>query len=272
MEGYRSSPAQPLLDVSDNDRERPLSYSSDEESSNPATPYKKADDKKKTNENGTHESTGSDENKIENVPRQRKHAKFVSSLSPKITRSDSVKFNKPANGNAVRKNSQPIGNSTPPKPSRRVPSLKLKRMSVERHTDKSDSNMPCLPNCNKTKHQGNPSITITIDSDDDSVYSDYLNPDVNFKNDVSKVKYIGDQTSLYGTPKEELLPHSQENLNHEQKSSPTSFLKEQIVSFFQPSDNKLAMKLFGNKNALMKEKLRHSRVGNWVIHPCSNFR
>ncbi|CAC5378246.1 HCN2 [Mytilus coruscus] len=166
MEGYRNSPAQPLLDVSDHDRERPLSYSSDEESSNPATPYK--------------------------------------NLSPKITRSDSVKFGKSANGNAGRKNSQPIGNSTPPKPSRRVPSLKLKRMSIERHTDKSDSNMPCLPNCNKNK-QGNPSITITIDSDDDSVYSDYLNTDMNYKNDTNKVKYIGDQTSLYGTPKEELL-------------------------------------------------------------------
>ncbi|XP_071168792.1 potassium/sodium hyperpolarization-activated cyclic nucleotide-gated channel 2-like isoform X4 [Mytilus edulis] len=273
MEGYRNSPAQPLLDVSDHDRERPLSYSSDEESSNPATPYKKVEDKNKSNGNSCAESDDVEGNKVEKESRQKKHAKFVSSLSPKITRSDSVKFGKSANGNVSRKNSQPIGNSTPPKPSRRVPSLKLKRMSIERHTvtDKSDSNMPCLPNCNKNK-QGNPSITITIDSDDDSVYSDYLNTDMNYKNDTNKVKYIGDQTSLYGTPKEELFINSQENMNYEQKSSPTSFLKEQIVSFFQPSDNKLAMKLFGNKNALMKEKMRHKRVGNWVIHPCSNFR
>ena len=54
--------------------------------------------------------------------------------------------------------------------------------------------------------------------------------------------------------------------------SASNYLKDQIVSFFQVSDNKLAMKLFGNKNALMREKLRQRAVGNWVIHPCSNFR
>jgi len=49
-------------------------------------------------------------------------------------------------------------------------------------------------------------------------------------------------------------------------------LRDQLIALFQPSDNKLAMKLFGNKNALMKEKLRQKAVGKWVIHPCSNFR
>jgi len=52
----------------------------------------------------------------------------------------------------------------------------------------------------------------------------------------------------------------------------TASLREQFVSFFQVSDNKLALKLFGNKNALEKEKLRHKAVGHWVIHPCSDFR
>ena len=47
----------------------------------------------------------------------------------------------------------------------------------------------------------------------------------------------------------------------------TGSLREQITSFFQVSDNKLAMKLFGNKSALEKEKLRHKAVGHWVIHP-----
>ncbi|ESO05570.1 hypothetical protein HELRODRAFT_77257 [Helobdella robusta] len=55
-------------------------------------------------------------------------------------------------------------------------------------------------------------------------------------------------------------------------STSTSYLKEQITSVFQPSDNKLAMKLFGNKMALKKEKERQEAVGKWVIHPCSNFR
>lgn len=54
--------------------------------------------------------------------------------------------------------------------------------------------------------------------------------------------------------------------------SASNYLKDQIISFFQVSDNKLAMKLFGNKNALMREKMRQRAVGNWVIHPCSNFR
>jgi hypothetical protein len=54
--------------------------------------------------------------------------------------------------------------------------------------------------------------------------------------------------------------------------SGTNYLKDQLVAFFQPSDNKLAMKLFGNKNALNKEKIRQRESGNWVIHPCSNFR
>ena len=56
------------------------------------------------------------------------------------------------------------------------------------------------------------------------------------------------------------------------KTSRSSKLKEQFFAFFQPSDNRLAMKLFGNKNALMKEKERQQQHGRFVIHPCSNFR
>lgn len=77
----------------------------------------------------------------------------------------------------------------------------------------------------------------------------------------------GDDISLYGTPKEELsptLPTKSVNFAND--------LRDQLIAMFQVSDNKLAMKLFGNKNALMKEKLRQKAVGKWVIHPCSNFR
>ncbi|CAL8098393.1 unnamed protein product [Calicophoron daubneyi] len=56
------------------------------------------------------------------------------------------------------------------------------------------------------------------------------------------------------------------------KQSTSSYLKEQFLAFFQPSDNKLAMKLFGSKNALLKEKKRQAQQGKWVIHPCSSFR
>ncbi|KAK3766083.1 hypothetical protein RRG08_002319 [Elysia crispata] len=137
----------------------------------------------------------------------------------------------------------------------------------------------------------NPSITITLDSDSDSVYSDYLSPEINYRNNHQdqRVKFLGEtHSSLYGSPvKEEHLSPGGESASGNNNgngngvgpeagatkvSSTTSYLKEQIMNFFQPSDNKLAMKLFGNKHALIKEKMRHKRVGNWVIHPCSNFR
>ncbi|GFO11703.1 potassium/sodium hyperpolarization-activated cyclic nucleotide-gated channel 2 [Plakobranchus ocellatus] len=141
----------------------------------------------------------------------------------------------------------------------------------------------------------NPSITITLDSDSDSVYSDYLSPEINYRNhhQDQRVKFLGEthSSTLYGSPvrEEQLSPGSESatgNSNNSNGNGPgggseggatkvsstTSYLKEQIMNFFQPSDNKLAMKLFGNKHALIKEKMRHKRVGNWVIHPCSNFR
>ena len=237
----------------------------------------------------------------------------------------------------------PGGSSgTPPRPSRRVPSLKLKRLNVAKHRQQSrDSNPPLedgfdatsarttggpsaagssasaatasqqtsnslAPSANGNASQhGNsharggsgtskgggppttmpfllttgansthPAITITLESDTESVYSDYLSPEINYHQNNVKDHFLGDETSLYGTPKEELMPGGSAEMHpqSEQKPSPTSYLKDQILTFFQPSDNKLAMKLFGNKNALMKEKMRHKSVGNWVIHPCSNFR
>ncbi|OWF56739.1 potassium/sodium hyperpolarization-activated cyclic nucleotide-gated channel 3-like isoform X3 [Mizuhopecten yessoensis] len=266
MANIRNPSSQPLIDISEHDR--PVSYSSDEESSgNQNSPYRRAPEPTRTSPPALHRSRGGSE-AASSVTESEASTLQQVHLSPKITRSDSVKFSKSANGNAGRKTSHPIGSSqTPPKPSRRVPSLKLKRMNLSQ--DKADGAMPCLPKC--TNRPTNPSITITIDSDEDSVYSDYLSPDMNYNNGI-KVKFVGDETSLYGTPKEELLPGSGENSSADQKTSPTSFLKDQFISFFQPSDNKLAMKLFGNRNSLMREKMRHKRVGTWVIHPCSNFR
>ena len=49
-----------------------------------------------------------------------------------------------------------------------------------------------------------------------------------------------------------------------------------IVTYFmdllKPSDNKLAMKLFGSRKGVLKERLRQQRAGHCIIHPCSNFR
>lgn len=77
-----------------------------------------------------------------------------------------------------------------------------------------------------------------------------------------------DDVSLYGTPKEEPLPSFP--VTAEKPSS--NFLKNQLQAWFQPTDNRLAMKLFGSKKALVKERIRQKTAGHWVIHPCSSFR
>jgi hyperpolarization activated cyclic nucleotide-gated potassium channel 2 len=98
----------------------------------------------------------------------------------------------------------------------------------------------------------------------------------------SKVHFSGDDVSLYGTPKEETLTPSMTNLDKGGgggggstgggSESKPSFIRNQLQALFQPTDNKLAMKLFGSKKALMKERIRQKNAGHWIIHPCSNFR
>jgi len=52
----------------------------------------------------------------------------------------------------------------------------------------------------------------------------------------------------------------------------TMAIREKLLSLIQASDNKLSMNLFGNSNALVKERLRHRAANSWIIHPCSDFR
>ncbi|XP_061720350.1 potassium/sodium hyperpolarization-activated cyclic nucleotide-gated channel 2 isoform X4 [Cydia pomonella] len=81
---------------------------------------------------------------------------------------------------------------------------------------------------------------------------------------TGKVHFGGlDDVSLYGTPVEPAPPVS---------DAKQGFLRNQLQALFQPTDNKLAMKLFGSKKALMKERIRQKAAGHWVIHPCSSFR
>jgi len=95
-----------------------------------------------------------------------------------------------------------------------------------------------------------------------------------------QVHFGGDDVSLYGTPKEELGPSLMAGTGAGAAATPApgetsskpSFLKNQLQALFQPTDNKLAMKLFGSKKALMKERIRQKAAGHWVIHPCSSFR
>lgn len=85
-------------------------------------------------------------------------------------------------------------------------------------------------------------------------------------------------SSVYVTPSEAESPSKADQTQSSGNSgsvpvqSAGIYLREQIISFFQPSDNKLAMKLFGTKKALMVEKRRQKDAARWIIHPCSNFR
>lgn len=82
------------------------------------------------------------------------------------------------------------------------------------------------------------------------------------------IKVHFDDVSLYGTPKEEPLP----SMPAMAEKTSSNFLKNQLQAWFQPTDNRLAMKLFGSKKALVKERIRQKTAGHWVIHPCSSFR
>ncbi|CAF1094956.1 unnamed protein product [Rotaria magnacalcarata] len=52
----------------------------------------------------------------------------------------------------------------------------------------------------------------------------------------------------------------------------TSTIVNYFMDLLKPSDNKLAMKLFGSRKGVLKERLRQQRSGHCIIHPCSNFR
>lgn len=80
-----------------------------------------------------------------------------------------------------------------------------------------------------------------------------------------------DDVSLYGTPKEELGPINTSRTSVSSESKP-GWVRNQLQNIFAPTDNKLAMKLFGSKKALMKERVRQKAIGHWIIHPCSSFR
>ncbi|XP_065202257.1 potassium/sodium hyperpolarization-activated cyclic nucleotide-gated channel 3 isoform X2 [Planococcus citri] len=141
---------------------------------------------------------------------------------------------------------------------------------------------------------------VTAIDDEALLLSDFLPHDntsfgstMNHRGGSGKVHFGGDDLSLYGTPKEELGPvgpmgnhngpagtnaisNSAGGGSASASAGPDtgkqSFIKNQLQALFQPTDNKLAMKLFGSKKALMKERIRQKETGHWVIHPCSSFR
>jgi hypothetical protein len=50
------------------------------------------------------------------------------------------------------------------------------------------------------------------------------------------------------------------------------WVKNQLQHIFGPNDNKLAMKLFGSKKALIRPLAGPKGAHGWIIHPMSQFR
>lgn len=164
--------------------------------------------------------------------------------------------------------------------SRRVPSLRLAngRLGVGAAQSEEEIRSPPPPQHRLAKDD---SIKISIENtntctdslvtaldDETLLIADFLSNDMNYKGGSGKVHFGVDDVSLYGTPKEEPGPTPLGSA----EAGKQSFIKNQLQALFQPTDNKLAMKLFGSKKALMKERIRQKAAGHWVIHPCSSFR
>lgn len=162
---------------------------------------------------------------------------------------------------------------------RRVPSLRLANGRVAAAQSEEEIRSPPPPPRRLAKDD---SIKISIENtntctdslvtaldDETLLIADFLpSNDMNYKGSSGKVHFGLDDVSLYGTPKEEPGPTPLGSA----EAGKQSFLKNQLQALFQPTDNKLAMKLFGSKKALMKERIRQKASGHWVIHPCSSFR
>lgn len=122
---------------------------------------------------------------------------------------------------------------------------------------------------------GSAADTLVTAGEDAALVSDYISPEMNYREQKVRIQSVTDDGSLYGTPREEVQqqlsppPAEPPPAGHESKQG---FIRNQLQNLFQPTDNKLAMKLFGSKKALMKERIRQKAAGHWIIHPCSNFR
>ena len=119
-----------------------------------------------------------------------------------------------------------------------------------RYLNKSDEGEFTLPT--------NPPITVTIQPQ-----TNILNKKIEKENSIHV-----DQ--IYSPEHIHLLNQQRTSLDPSLKG--TSTIVNYFMDLLKPSDNKLAMKLFGSKKGVLKERLRQQRSGHCIIHPCSNFR
>ncbi|CAF1609965.1 unnamed protein product [Rotaria sp. Silwood1] len=103
----------------------------------------------------------------------------------------------------------------------------------------------------------NPPITVTIE------------PQTNKNENISKDNCFHDD-QIYSP--ENLNNHYEQRLTNDSPLKSSSTIVSYFMDLLKPSDNKLALKLFGSRKGLLKERLRQQRAGHCIIHPCSNFR
>ena len=60
--------------------------------------------------------------------------------------------------------------------------------------------------------------------------------------------------------------------NSDETGLKNTFIRRQLWTMLQPTDNRLSMKLFGSTNGIKKEMKRLKAAGFLIVHPCSAFK
>ncbi|CAF4650293.1 unnamed protein product, partial [Rotaria sp. Silwood2] len=105
----------------------------------------------------------------------------------------------------------------------------------------------------------NPPITVTIQ------------PQNNINDDNIEKQTLLHDDQIY-SPDNIHYINKKQRISIDQSLKGTSTIVNYFMDLLKPSDNKLAMKLFGSRKGVLKERLRQQRSGHCIIHPCSNFR
>jgi hypothetical protein len=121
--------------------------------------------------------------------------------------------------------------------------------SRRRYLNKSEQGEFTLPT--------NPPITVTIQ------------PQRNLNNNLEKENSLHDD---HICSPEHIHLINQQRISLDPSLKGTSTIVNYFMDLLKPSDNKLAMKLFGSRKGVLKERLRQQRAGHCIIHPCSTFR
>ncbi|XP_063728971.1 uncharacterized protein LOC134856631, partial [Symsagittifera roscoffensis] len=100
-----------------------------------------------------------------------------------------------------------------------------------------------------------------------------LKPTLKHANTIASLTY--ETAELLGTPNTNRFWEPQaENSELPKKpmfASHIRKLKSSVRHFIQPTENRLALKLFGSKKAVLKERKRCEEEAPWIIHPYSTF-